>query len=108
MPELSLMMVGDLVLDEPDPDFYFDPARAVLRSADILVGHVETPYTLRGAELQSDVPAEAADPAKLGALARAGFHAASLAGNHVYDRGDEGVHDTLAGLRRNGVAPFGA
>lgn len=104
----SLMMVGDLVLDEPDPDFFFEASREVLLTAGLLVGHVETPYTLRGRELQSDIPAEAADPAKIGALARAGFHAASLAGNHVYDRGDEGVEDTLAALVDNGIAPFGA
>ncbi len=108
MPDISLMMVGDLVLDEPDPDYFFEPARAVLRSASLLVGHVETPYTLRGKELQSDIPAEAADPAKIGALARAGFHAASLAGNHVYDRGDEGVFDTIDALCIHGIAPFGA
>ena len=105
---ISLMMVGDLVLDEPDPDFFFDAARGALHEADLLVGHVETPYTLRGAELQSDVPAEAADPAKIGALARAGFHAASLAGNHVYDRGAEGIEDTMAALSDNGIASFGA
>jgi poly-gamma-glutamate capsule biosynthesis protein CapA/YwtB (metallophosphatase superfamily) len=108
MREISLMMVGDLVLDEPDPDFFFEPARLVLQGADLVVGHVETPYTLRGAELQSDVPAEAADPVKIGALARAGFHAASLAGNHVYDRGAEGIEDTLAALADNGIAAFGA
>jgi len=104
----SLMMVGDLVLDEPDPDFFFEAARAVLHSADLLVGHVETPYTLRGQELQSDIPAEAADPAKLAALKRAGFHGASLAGNHVFDRGAEGIEDTVGGLRENGIAAFGA
>jgi poly-gamma-glutamate synthesis protein (capsule biosynthesis protein) len=104
----SLMMVGDLVLDEPDPDYFFVLSREVLRTAGLLVGHVETPYTLRGRELQSDIPAEAADPAKIAALARAGFHAASLAGNHVYDRGDEGVEDTVAALVENGIAPFGA
>jgi len=104
----SLMMVGDLVLDEPDPDFFFDAAREVLHSADLLVGHVETPYTLRGQELQSDIPAEAADPAKLAALARAGFHGASLAGNHVFDRGAEGIEDTVGGLRENGIVAFGA
>lgn len=102
------MMVGDLVLDEPDPDYFFEPALPVLRSASLLVGHVETPYTLRGQELQSDIPAEAADPAKIGALARAGFHAASLAGNHVYDRGAEGVEDTIAALREHRIVPFGA
>lgn len=104
----SLMMVGDLVLDEPDPDFFFEAAREVLHTADLLVGHVETPYTLRGQELQSDIPAEAADPAKLAALKRAGFHGASLAGNHVYDRGAEGIEDTVGGLRENGIAAFGA
>ena len=108
MNELSLLMVGDLVLDEPDPDRFFDPARAVLRGADLVVGHVETPYTLRGREQSGDVPAEAADPAKLASLARAGFHAASLAGNHVYDQGEEGVADTIAGLYEHGIAPFGA
>lgn len=108
MNELSLLMVGDLVLDEPDPDRFFDGARDVLRGADLVVGHVETPYTLRGKEQSGDVPAEAADPAKLASLARAGFHAASLAGNHVYDQGEEGVADTIAGLVAHGIAPFGA
>lgn len=106
--ELSLLMVGDLVLDEPDPDRFFDNARGVLRGADLVVGHVETPYTRRGREQAGDVPAEAADPAKLASLARAGFHAASLAGNHVYDQGEEGVLDTIAGLREQGIAAFGA
>lgn len=108
MNELSLLMVGDLVLDEPDPDRFFDGTRAVLRSADLVVGHVETPYTLRGREQSGDVPAEATDPARLASLARAGFHAASLAGNHVYDQGEEGVADTIAGLYAQGIAPFGA
>ena len=108
MNDLSLLMVGDLVLDEPDPDRFFDDARAVLFGADLVVGHVETPYTLRGKEQSGDVPAEAADPAKLASLARAGFHAASLAGNHVYDQGEEGVADTIAGLYAHGIAPFGA
>ncbi|KQZ44551.1 CapA family protein [Massilia sp. Root1485] len=108
MNDLSLLMVGDLVLDEPDPDRFFDDARAVLCGADLVVGHVETPYTLRGKEQSGDVPAEAADPAKLASLARAGFHAASLAGNHVYDQGEEGVADTIAGLYAHGIAPFGA
>jgi poly-gamma-glutamate capsule biosynthesis protein CapA/YwtB (metallophosphatase superfamily) len=106
--EVSLLMVGDLVLDEPEPDRFFDGARAVLGGADLLVGHVETPYTLRGQEQAGDVPAEAGDPTKLACLARAGFHAASLAGNHVYDQGEEGVADTIAGLRGVGIVPFGA
>lgn len=108
MSDLSLLMVGDLVLDEPDPDRFFDASRAVLRAGDLVVGHVETPYTLRGREQSGDVPAEAGDPSRLASLARAGFHAASLAGNHMYDQGPEGVADTIDGLRSHAIAPFGA
>ena len=105
---LSLILTGDLVLDEPDPDSFFDAPRAMLAEADVVVGHVETPYTARGREIQSDVPAEPGDPAKLTALARAGFHIGTLAGNHVFDRGLEGVEDTIAALRANGIVPCGA
>jgi poly-gamma-glutamate capsule biosynthesis protein CapA/YwtB (metallophosphatase superfamily) len=104
----NLLMVGDIVLDEPDPDSFFDPSRAILRGADVLVGHVETPYTTRGRELQSDVPAEAADPAKIAALGRAGFRIATLAGNHVFDRGAEGIEDTVAALRGQDIVSCGA
>ena len=34
---LKLMLVGDLILDEPDPDSFFKPARSILRQADLLV-----------------------------------------------------------------------
>ncbi len=105
---LKLLLTGDLVLDEPDPDSFFDPTRALLQGADVLVGHVETPYTARGREIQSDVPAEAGDPIKLGALARAGFHIGTLAGNHVFDRGLEGIEDTMGALRAHGIEPCGA
>ena len=105
---LSLLLTGDIVLDEPDPDAFFAPSREALRAADLVIGHVETPYTLRGRELQSDVPAEAADPAKIAALGRAGFGVATLAGNHVFDRGAEGIEDTVAALRAEGIVPCGA
>src|SRR4051812_46107993 len=105
---LQLLLTGDLVLDEPDPDSFFDPTRTLLAQADVVVGHIETPYTARGREIQSDVPAEPGDPIKLAALARAGFHIGTLAGNHVFDRGMEGIDDTVAALRANGIEPCGA
>ena len=64
---LRLMLVGDLILDEPDPDSFFEPARSVLHQADLLVGHVEVPHTLRGRENTSDVPAPPSDPGNLSA-----------------------------------------
>jgi poly-gamma-glutamate synthesis protein (capsule biosynthesis protein) len=104
---VALLATGDLIIDEPDPDAYFDLARPVLSAADVVVGHVEVPFTLRR-EGTPNVPREARDPAKLGALARAGVRVASLAANHLFDEGEAGVQDTLAGLRAQGIVPFGA
>jgi Bacterial capsule synthesis protein PGA_cap len=109
MPDtLTMQLVGDLILDEPDPDVLFDLARAQLGIGDILVGHVEVPHTARGIEANFDVPAPASDPANLTALQRAGFHVATLAGNHIADAGPYGVEDTVAELHRLGIATTGA
>jgi hypothetical protein len=105
---LTLQLVGDLILDEPNPDALFDLARPQLKACDILVGHVEVPHTARGIEVHFDVPAPASDPANLAALQRAGFHVATLAGNHIADAGPKGVEDTTAELRRLGIATTGA
>ena len=105
---LRLMLVGDLILDEPDPDSFFEPARSILRQADLLVGHVEVPHTRRGCENTSDVPAPPSDPDNLSALKRTGFHVATLAGNHISDAGPDGIEDTIATLRQLDIATTGA
>jgi len=105
---LKLMLVGDLILDEPEPDSFFELARGTLREADLLVGHVEVPHTRRGRENTSDVPAPPSDPDNLAALKRAGFHVATLAGNHMFDAGPDGIEDTIATLRQSGIAATGA
>jgi poly-gamma-glutamate capsule biosynthesis protein CapA/YwtB (metallophosphatase superfamily) len=105
---LKLMMVGDLILDEPDPDSFFEPARSILRQADVLIGHVEVPHSLRGCENTTDVPAPPSNPDNLAALKRAGFHVATLAGNHISDAGSDGIEDTIAMLRQLGIAATGA
>jgi poly-gamma-glutamate synthesis protein (capsule biosynthesis protein) len=108
MAPFKLYMTGDLVLDEPNADFFFDPARAMLAEADVLIGHVEVPHTTRGTESIGDIPAPASDPENLRAVGRAGFHMASLAGNHIHDRGGEGIADTIANLSQQGVVSAGA
>jgi len=105
---LKLMLVGDLILDEPNPDSFFDPARATLRKADLLVGHVEVPHTRRGNVVTSDIPAPPSDPDNLAALKRAGFQVVTLAGNHIFDAGPQGIEDTIATLHQLGIATTGA
>jgi hypothetical protein len=105
---LKLMLVGDLILDEPEADIFFEPARGTLQEADVLVGHVEVPHTRRGSENTFDIPAPPSNPDNLAALKRAGFHIATLAGNHMFDAGPAGIEDTIANLRQLDIATTGA
>lgn len=104
----TLLMVGDLILDEPDPASFFAPSRALLRSADLTIGHVEVPHTNRAIEQSTDIPAPPANPEHLAALVDAGFGAVTLAGNHIADSGPPGIEDTIATLRGLGIPCTGA
>ena len=108
MRQLDLVFAGDLVLDEPQPDHWLAGITPALRAADVAIGHLEVPHTLHRSELRSDVPAPGADPAHIPALARAGFHAVSLAGNHIADCGAPGIADTITALEAAGIAHAGA
>jgi len=105
---IDLMAVGDLILDEPEPDRFFEGSRALLARADVLVGHVEVPHTSATVSTSTDVPAPPADPEHLAALARAGFDVVTLAGNHVHDLGSTGVLDTVRHVRALDLVPAGA
>jgi poly-gamma-glutamate capsule biosynthesis protein CapA/YwtB (metallophosphatase superfamily) len=108
MRELDILLTGDVILDEPQPDHWLSGLREVTRTADLTIGHLEVPHTSRGSESSNDVPAPAAEPAHLEALPRAGFAAMTLAGNHIADRGPVGIADTRAALERLGIAHCGA
>ncbi|CAL9336014.1 CapA family protein [Streptomyces sp. enrichment culture] len=105
---ITVASVGDLILDEPDPASFLAPSAALLRAADVTVGHVEVPHSTTTVQQSTDVPAPPADPAALTALAEAGFDVVTLAGNHIFDAGAEGVADTVAHARRAGLATAGA
>jgi poly-gamma-glutamate capsule biosynthesis protein CapA/YwtB (metallophosphatase superfamily) len=106
--DVTILLTGDLVLDVADADHWLAGIAPAVRAADIAIGHLEVPHTRRGAELAGDVPAPGAPPENLDALARAGFAAVSLAGNHIADCGREGIEDTIEGLDRLGIAHTGA
>ncbi|HMB71965.1 MAG TPA: CapA family protein [Gammaproteobacteria bacterium] len=106
--DLKILLAGDIVLDADDPDHWLAGIAPALRSADIAIGHLEVPHTHRGVELTADVPATAPPPEHLDALLRAGITAVSLAGNHIADRGGEGIADTIERLDALGIAHTGA
>ena len=106
--EFMILLGGDLVLDAEDPDHWLAGIAPAVRAADIAIGHLEVPHTRRGTELAGDVPAPPAAPEHLDALARAGFTAVTLAGNHIADAGPAGIEDTIARLDALGIAHAGA
>ena len=105
---MQLIFAGDLVLDEPDADHWLSGIAPALREADVAIGHLEVPHTTSTDESADDVPAPAAPPEHLACLPRAGFDAVSLAGNHIADRGPQGIMDTIHMLDTVGVAHAGA
>jgi poly-gamma-glutamate capsule biosynthesis protein CapA/YwtB (metallophosphatase superfamily) len=105
---LEVVVAGDLVLDAPDAGHWLSGIAPAVRDADLAIGHLEVPHTTRGEELSGDVPAPGAAPENLSAIAQAGFAMVSLGGNHIADRGREGIEDTLAGLDALGVKHAGA
>ncbi|MBK6802249.1 CapA family protein [Novosphingobium sp.] len=108
MAAQEILLLGDLILDVPEPDNWLAGIAPLTRAADLVIGHLEVPYTTSEEEMPGDVPAPGANPAHLDALARAGIGAVSMAGNHMMDCGVTGLAETIAGLDRNRIAHAGA
>jgi poly-gamma-glutamate capsule biosynthesis protein CapA/YwtB (metallophosphatase superfamily) len=104
----EILLLGDVILDVPDPDHWLAGIAPITRAADVVIGHLEVPYTSVTDEVPGDVPAPGADPTHLAALARAGFTAVSLAGNHMMDCGPHGLAETIATLDAQGIRHAGA
>jgi poly-gamma-glutamate synthesis protein (capsule biosynthesis protein) len=103
---VEIAFVGDLILHAPEATAYFEHCRDAIR-ADVAVAQVEWPHTDRGLVCAFEVPAPAAPPGNLAALAELGFDVATTASNHSFDQGPPGVEDTLSELRRLGIATTG-
>src|SRR5690606_20181438 len=80
---LEIALAVDVVLNEPDADYWLAANSPALEREELAIGHLEVPHALRGAQLGGDVPAPGTARANLAALASAGFTMLSLAGNHI-------------------------
>jgi len=105
---ITIMAVGDLIVDEPNADWYFEPSAPLIRSADLAIAQIDVPHSTSSEVAAIDVPAPPADPANIAAIADAGFDLATLAGNHIYDVGARGVADTIELSRAAGMVTTGA
>lgn len=102
----TILASGDLVFDA-DWRAYAEPVADTLQQGDVVIGHIETPYTLHPARTGVNVTREK-DPANLEGFLAAGFNMATLAGNHIWDAGLPGVQDTIGWLDAHDIPRVGA
>lgn len=109
MKQVNVLSVGDLILDVPKVETFFEFAKEKFASADLLVGHIEVPHTRRG-QWSNPEPnsAPAADPDNLQVLQTNSFDVITLGGNHIFDQGAFGVKDTLDTLHNLDILTAGA
>ena len=114
--ELTIAAVGDLMLGgrtEPflkefGPDYPFAEVLPFLSQADIVVGNLESPISVRGTAVKNKKFTLRAGPVAVQALKQAGIRVVTLANNHSMDFGPLALQDTLAILDDNGILYTGA
>jgi poly-gamma-glutamate capsule biosynthesis protein CapA/YwtB (metallophosphatase superfamily) len=110
---LTMLSVGDLILFHPDSKSLFALVAPVLRSADVVVGQGEVPFTSRGIttfakSAFTHAPNPVCDPSNISSLSFAGFNVITIATNHIWDGGVPGIEDTIDGLQNAGIVSVGA
>lgn len=114
-PSLTLAAVGDIMLARSTgqlvlaegPEAPFAGVAAMLRSADITVGNLESAISTLG-EPQEKKYTFRAPPIAVESLRLADFDVVAQSNNHALDFGREAMLDTLARLRAVGIEPVGA
>ncbi len=114
---MELVFVGDIMFDwkirkiiqTKDPAYPLQNLSLPLTRDGLIIGNLETVLSdriLKSIKLKND---KIISPVvALQSLKKAGITCLSLANNHVFDYGTEGLTDTINNLRNNGFLYFGA
>jgi poly-gamma-glutamate synthesis protein (capsule biosynthesis protein) len=100
--------VGDVFVNRPNPQHAFRHGAPVLRSIDLVFGNCEGAYTDAPHYAPSAGWRVVSGTANARGLREAGFHVMACANNHSVDAGHEGLAQTLAVLRDQGIHTIGA
>lgn len=114
--EFTIAAVGDLLLGartEPflkefGPAYPFTDVKPFLDKADLVVGNLEAPISLRGKALEKKTFTLRAGPIAVEALKQGNIRVVTLANNHILDFGPLALQDTLTILSENGILHSGA
>ena len=100
---LTMVAGGDIILG-PDTDFFFSSVGPMLKSADLVVGHLEVPHTDEAPRAKE----MGRNPDNMKILADVGFDVLTMAHNHLWDAGIPGIRDSMTWLKEHDIAPVGA
>ena len=103
---ITLLGVGDIVIDRDKPETIFRHVSKTLRAANIVYGNCDQTYSDLGS--LADGHGTNSEARNLPALLSAGFDVISLANNHTLDWGEDNLLDTLARLNQAGLPYVGA
>jgi poly-gamma-glutamate synthesis protein (capsule biosynthesis protein) len=124
--ELTMVLVGDIMVDRQDPPSVFQHVRHMLRKSEFTFGNLEGvcadghglpwpkggSYRLKETGSSGNYGIEPSnsrfEARQLTAVGSAGFDALTLANNHILDFGHEPLIENLAHLDRMGIAHAGA
>lgn len=115
-PVITLNAVGDIMLSrevgrriERADDYImpFAPTSEITRDADITFGNLET-AVLEGREIGAYEMSFRSEPQTLLGLVKGGFDIVSLANNHTYNFGEDGLIQTMKHLVAKDIAYCGA
>lgn len=114
--KITLSAVGDIMLAGSGAATYaragyhypFAATSHELLRADIAMGNLEAPLATGGTEFTGKKFRFRVNPKAAKALKSAGFSVLTLANNHIMDYGPEGMRETLATLKSQGISHAGA
>lgn len=107
--ELVMLLVGDVFVRRDDPQSVFQHVKQVMCKADFMIGNLEGSVADGGSAQMKSAGTQPwkSDARQISAVETAGFHAMTVANNHMMDFGSEALLETLANLDRIGVKHTG-
>ncbi|MBI2831754.1 MAG: CapA family protein [Chloroflexi bacterium] len=104
---VTLIAVGDVLVNRDEPKSIFELTATTLSQADIAICQIETLYSEKGQpQVAARVPLRA-HPRNIEGLTYAGFDVVSVASNHSGDFGMEAFLDNIENLRKANLQVIG-
>ncbi|MFL5911985.1 MAG: CapA family protein [Gaiellaceae bacterium] len=105
---ITVLAVGDVFLDRPEPAAAFDNVRDVLAAGDVVIANFEGVYADEWERAPSAIGPVVAPTGPPQLIVEAGFNVITLANNHSVDAGHSGLLGTRDAFREAGAVTAGA